>query len=111
MNTRSIRAVQGLAVVAFLAGGLGGCVYDPYYAYSYPNDYTYPYSYPYSYPYYYPYRYYGYPSYVGPPVSLNFGFGYYHHGGHDGYHGGHHGWSGHGGGWGHHGGGHGHGGH
>lgn len=91
MNTRSKRSVKHLVVALLLAGGLGGCVYDPYYSgYAYPA-----YSYP-SYSYYgYP-GYYAYPTYVGPPVSLSFGF-YKHHGGHHhgGYHGGHHGGGGH----------------
>jgi uncharacterized membrane protein YgcG len=103
-----LRHGAGRSVVALvLAGGLGGCVYDPYYPSSYyPASYS-PYSY-YAYPYYpYPsYPYYSAYRYVGPPVSLNFGF-YSHHGGGHGYgHGGH----GHGGGWGHGHGGHGHGG-
>lgn len=87
MNVRSVFAIRRLAVVLLLHASLGGCaVYGPPYAAydSYPA--------------------YGYPTYVGPPISLDLGFGYYsghryrHHGGH------HHGWrshknwSGHGGG-------------
>lgn len=88
MNTRHQGAVRRVVIALLLAAGLGGCVYAPPYAYDpyYPT-----YSYPYSYP-----------AYVGPPVTLDFGFAYYrhhphHHRGH-GYHGGHrrHGW-GHGG--------------
>jgi hypothetical protein len=81
MDTRSKRAARRIAAALLLAGGLGGCVYappyaayDPYYGYSYPV--------------------YGYPTYVGPPVTLDFGFYDYGHGGY-------HGWRGHGGGWGH----------
>jgi len=53
---------------------------------------------------------YGYPTYIGPPVTFDLGFGYYnghrhHHRGHHGW-GSQRGWSGHGGGhyrggWGH----------
>jgi hypothetical protein len=82
MDTRSKRAARRIVAALLLAGGLGGCVYAPPYA---AYD-----------PYYYGY---GYPTYVGPPVTLDFGFyGYSHRG----YHGGHgYGWRGHGGGWGH----------
>ena len=83
MDTRSKRAAKRIVAALLLVGGLGGCaVYAPPYA---GND-----------PYYYGY---GYPTYVGPPVSLSFGF--YEHRHHGGYYGGHHGWRGHGGGWGH----------
>lgn len=84
MDTRSKRAIRRLIAAALLAGGLGGCAvyappsaaYDPYYAG------------------------YGYPTYVAPPVFLDFGFYQHRHYGH--YHGRHygHGWRGHGG-WGH----------
>jgi len=100
MNTPGMRAVKRLAVGLLIAGNLGGCaVYGPPYAAAYD-------------PYYYPS--YGYPTYVGPPVSLNFGLGYYdrgyghYHHGHGKYHGGR-GWYGRGGGWSHRGGGWGHG--
>jgi hypothetical protein len=76
MDTRSKRAARRSVAALLLAGGLGGCVYAPPYAA------------------YDPY-YYGYPAYVGPPVTLDFGF--YDHS-YRGYHGGH-GWRGHGGGW------------
>lgn len=83
MDTRQKRTARRIATALLLATGLGGCVYAPPYA---AYD-----------PYYYPS--YGYPTYVGPPVTLDFGFGYYshhHHGG--GHYGGYrgHGW-GHGG--------------
>jgi hypothetical protein len=95
MDTRHKRTALRVAAALLLAAGLGGCVYappygayDPYYpTYGYPA---------YSYPTY------SYPTYVGPPVTLDFGFGYYshhhHHGG--GHYGGYrgHGW---GHGWGH----------
>lgn len=87
MIARSVSLVKRCAVGLLLAAGLGGCAvygppyagYDPYYGSG------------------------GYSSYVGPPVELNLGLGYYsgprhgHHRGHgwrDGR--GHH----HGGGWG-----------
>lgn len=90
MDVRNGFAVWRLAAVLLLSAGLGGCAvygppysaYDPYPAYGYPA--------------------YGYPTYVGPPITLDFGFGYY--GGHRHHHRGHHGWgsnrgwSGHGGG-------------
>ena len=83
-------SLRRVAAALLLAGGLGGCaVYGPPYAY----DSTYPA--------------YGYPTYVGPPVSLDLGFAFYdgpRHG-HYRHHG--HGWRGHGG-WGHHRGGWGH---
>ena len=99
MNTPVIRSVKRLTVGLLLAGSLGGCaVYGPPYAAAYD-------------PYYYPG--YAYPTYVGPPVALNFGFGYVDRGYRHGYHGHHHhgwrsqgwggrgGWSHRGGGWGH----------
>lgn len=99
MDTRLIRAVKRLAASFLLAGGLGGCVYAPPYA---------------AYDPYYSYPGYAYPTYVGPPVSLNFGYGYYEHRHHHRYQGKHHGWRSHGygghRGWGHRGGGWGHGG-
>ena len=85
MDMRNKRAAWRTVVALLLAGGLAGCVYAPPYA---------------AYDPYYPA--YSYPAYVGPPVTLDFGFGYYrhhhhHHRGH-GYYGSHgrHGW-GHGG--------------
>lgn len=61
MDTR-YQAILRRALVALLLGcGLGGCaVYAPPYA---------------GYDPYYPA--YGYPAYVGPPVSLDLGFGFY----------------------------------
>ena len=78
MDTRCKRGAIRLIAALLLAVGLGGCVYaPPYTAYD---------------PYYAGYSYYSYPTYVGPPVSLNLGFGYYkHHHSHHGYRGGHHG--------------------
>jgi hypothetical protein len=88
MDTKFACTAKRLLLSLLLAAGLGGCVYAPY-----PG---YPYYYYYDYPQ---------PAYVGPPVSLNLGFGYYHHGG--GHYRGHRGgYRGHGaGGWGHRGGG------
>jgi len=82
-------------ILSLAAGAaLSGCVYAPLpYAYDaapvVAPDYYGPYAY-------------GYPAYVGPPVSLNFGF--YEHryrGGGYGWHGGRggHGWGGYRGGW------------
>ena len=64
MDTRH-QALARRAVIALLLGcGLGGCaVYAPPYA---------------GYDPYYPA--YGYPAYVGPPVSLDLGFGFYNGG-------------------------------
>jgi hypothetical protein len=78
MDTRNRRAARRIIAALLLAGGLGGCVYAPPYA---------------AYDPYYP----GYssPAYVGPPVTLDLGFGYYSHRHHHRRHGGH-GW-GHGG--------------
>lgn len=100
MNIPGMRALKRLAVGLVIAGSLGGCaVCGPPYAAAYD-------------PYYYPSYGYGYPTYVGPPVALNFGFGYYdrggygHRHGYGKYHGGRsHGWHGRGGGWSHRGGG------
>lgn len=78
MDTRNQRAARRIVAAVLLAGGLGGCVYAPPYA---------------AYDPYYPS--YGYPAYVGPPVTLDLGFGYYSHHHHHRGHGGH-GW-GHGG--------------
>ena len=110
MDTQGTGAAKRFVVALLLAFGLGGCVYDPYYVgHTYPGS-SYAYS-TYDYPAYgyplYGYRPYGY--YVGPPVSLNFGFyEHRHRGGYDGKHHGHgwrgHGGSGHRGGWGHRGG-------
>lgn len=90
MDTQHAHAARRFIVALLLAAGLGGCAvyappysgYDPYY-----------------------YSSYSYPTYVGPPIGLNFDFGYYkhrHHGGyrgHHGHYGGHHrhGWRSHGG--------------
>ena len=92
-RTGPARQVIKRGVAALLvAAGLGGCVYAPPYAYG-PN-----------------YPGYSYPTYVGPPISVDLGFGYvehrhhghYGHHGHHGHHGGHHrGWGhGRGHGWG-----------
>jgi hypothetical protein len=82
MDTRKKRTARRIVAALLLAGGMGGCVYAPPYAAYDPY-----------------YSGYGYPTYVGPPVSLDVGF--YHHS-YRGYHGGHgHGWRGHGHGWGH----------
>ena len=86
MDTRSMRTAKRIVATLLLAGGLGGCaVYAPPYA---AYD---------AYPYYSGYSY---PTYVAPPVFLDFGF--YQHRHYGKYHGGHHkhGWRGHGG-WGH----------
>lgn len=94
MDTRSKRSARRIVAALLLAGGIGGCaVYSPPYA-AYE-------------PYYSGYSYYGYPTYVAPPVSLNFGF--YEHRHRGGYYGKHHGhgWRGHGHGWRGHGHGHG----
>jgi hypothetical protein len=81
MNTDYQGIARRVVIALLLAAGLGGCVYAPPYA---AYD-----------PYYYPT--YGYPAYVGPPVTLDFGYyrhhHHHHHHGH-GYYGGHgrHGW-------------------
>lgn len=73
------RVLRRSLFALLLAGGLGGCVYAPPYA---AYDSTYPG--------------YSYPAYVGPPVSVGIGLGYYEHrhsyrgGGHR--HGWHHGY-------------------
>lgn len=85
MDIRHQRAVRRVVTVLLLAAGLGGCVYAPPYAAYDPN-----------------YSGYGYPTYVGPPVTLDFSYyrhPHHHHGGR-GHYGGHgrRGW-GHGGRW------------
>jgi hypothetical protein len=86
MDTRHQGRMRRIAIALLLAAGLGGCVYAPPYAAYDPY-----------------YASYAYPAYVGPPVTLGFGLGYYshhHHHGGRGYYGGHYG--GHGRhGWGH----------
>jgi len=73
MTARSISVLKRCAAGLLLAAGLGGCaVYGPPYAG------------------YDPYYDGGYSSYVGPPVELNLGLGYYG-GSRHGYHRGH-GW-------------------
>ena len=78
-------------ILSLAAGAtLSGCVYAPLpYAYD-----TVPAAAP---AYYGPYSY-AYPTYVGPPVSLNFGFYEHRYRGGHGWHGGHRGqrWGGHG---------------
>jgi hypothetical protein len=69
MDMRLKRAARRSLVVLLLAGGLGGCVYAPPYASAYDPYYS------------------GYPTYVGPPVSVGLGFGFYGHD-HGGYRGG-----------------------
>lgn len=68
MDTRHQAIVRRVVIAVLLACGLGGCaVYAPPYAYdSYYPGYGYPA--------------YGYPTYVGPPVTLDFGFGFYNGG-------------------------------
>ena len=82
MKTRRIFAAKRIAAALLLAAGLGGCaVYGPPYA---------------GYDPYYPGG--AYSGYVGPPVELNLGFGFYdgpRHGYYRGHHG--HGWRSHGG--------------
>ena len=87
MDTHIKRRAGRIVAALLLAVGLGGCVYAPPYAAYDPY-----------------YSGYNYPTYVGPPVSLDFGFGYYKHhhsyrGHHGGHRGGHHGGYRHG--WGH----------
>ena len=78
MKTSTKGAVKRLIFSLLLAAGATGCaVYSPPYAGGYD-------SYPYSY---------GYPTYVGPPVTLDLGFQFYDRG--RGYYGGHHGFRGH----------------
>jgi len=112
MDTQGVGVAKRLLFSLAAAAALSGCaVYGPPYAAYDAAPVAVP-SAPY---YYYPYAYRG-PAYVGPPLSLN--FGYYEHryrGGYGGYHGGYRGYRGHGGhGWGgrgwrggYHGGGHG----
>lgn len=94
MDTRSAGIIRRVIATLLLAGGLGGCVLAPPYAY----DATYP-------------GYGGYPGYAAPPVALDLGFSFYDGPRHHGYRGYRHhgwgdggGWSGRGGGPGHHGG-------
>lgn len=89
MDTPKTGALRRVVITLLLAAGLGGCVYAPPYA-----------AYDASYPAY------AYPTYVGPPIALDFGFGFYdgpRHGHYRRHH--HHGWRHHGGhhrgGWGH----------
>jgi hypothetical protein len=87
MDTRKIHAIRRVAMALLMTAGLGGCaVYGPPYA---------------GYDPYYPGS--AYPAYVGPPIDLSLGFGFYDGHRHGNY-GGHHGWGSRGG-WGHHGGG------
>jgi hypothetical protein len=83
------RLILSLAA-ATAAAALSGCaVYGPPYAAYEPA--------PVAAPYYYPYTYGG-PAWLGPPISLDFGF--YEHGyrgGYGGYHGGYRGYRGYGG--------------
>lgn len=96
METRKQGAAKRLILSLAAGAALSGCVYAPPYAPYSAYD-----SGPVEAPYYSaPYYGYGYPTYVGPPVSLSFGF--YEHS----YRGGH-GWGGRGWGgrgWGGHGG-------
>jgi hypothetical protein len=98
METSAHGAARRRILSLAAAAALSGCVYAPPYGYYDPAGPA-PAAAPYS---SYPYYGYGYPTYVGPPLSLSFGF--YEHsyhgghgwgGGHGGYHGGH--WGGHGG--------------
>lgn len=74
MTIRSMRVLKRCAAGFLLAAGLGGCaVYGPPYAG------------------YDPYYGGGYSTYVGPPVEVNLGLGYYDRGPRHGYHRGH-GW-------------------
>lgn len=83
MNILTTGVAKRLIFSLLLAGSLGGCAYYG------PPPATYD-PYPYSY---------GYPTYVGPPVSLDLGFGFYdygrahHHRGHGRVHHGHRGFS------------------
>jgi hypothetical protein len=85
MDTRKDGVAARLVLSLAAGAALSGCVYAPPYApyagYDAPATAPY-YSYPYGY---------AYPAYVGPPISLDFGFGFYDHG----YRGGR-GWGGHG---------------
>lgn len=88
------KGVAKRLILSLAAAGLSGCVYapPPYAAYDAYGSAPVVAS-----PYYYPYSY-AYPTYIGPPLSLSFGF--YEHSYRGGYRGG---WGGHGGyrgGWG-----------
>ena len=88
MKDQRVFSIKRVTVALLLAAGLGGCaVYGPPYA---------------GYDPYYPGT--SYPGYVGPPVELNLGFGFYDSHRHGHYRGHHGGWRSHGGGH-HHGGG------
>lgn len=64
MDTRHRTILRRVLVASVLGCAVGGCaVYAPPYA---------------GYGSYYPA--YGYPAYIGPPVSLDFGFGFYNGG-------------------------------
>jgi hypothetical protein len=87
MNIRT-RGVAKRLILSLAAGAaMSGCVYAPPYA-AYDSA---PYS-PYYYPTAYPYGY-GYPTYVGPPISLSLGYSYHRYSGGRGW-GGHGGWRG-----------------
>jgi hypothetical protein len=91
MKMQTKGAAKRLFLSLLMATGLGGCAVYPPYAYD-----PYPYGYGYGY---------AAPAYVGPPVSLDLGFGFYDYGGrhfdghhrHGGFHGGHGHGHGHGG--------------
>ncbi|WP_182915629.1 hypothetical protein [Massilia cavernae] len=84
MNTSLKGAAKRLIFSLLLAASATGCaVYAPPYSSHDPNPYAY-----------------GYPTYVGPPVTLDLGFRFYDHGfhgnrHHHGFRGGHHGFRGH----------------
>jgi hypothetical protein len=95
-NAQAAGTARRVIAALLLAAGLGGCVYGPPYAYDATGA-----------------PYYGYPTYVGPPISLDLGFGFYDgpsygHYGHYGHRGHHHGARHHGGSHHHGGSGHGH---
>jgi len=96
METRKQGAAKRLILSLAAGAALSGCVYAPPYApYAPYSAYD---SGPVEAPYYSaPYYGYGYPTYVGPPVSLSFGF--YEHNYRGGHGWGGHGWGGHRGGW------------
>ena len=81
MDTGTKGAAKRL-ILSLAAASLSGCVYapPPYAAYDASGSAPVAAS-----PYYYPYSY-GYPTYVGPPLSLSFGFYEHRYGG--GYRGG-----------------------
>jgi hypothetical protein len=80
MNIRTRGAAKRLILSLAAGAALSGCVYaPPYGAYD-----------PYGYGYGNGYGTYGYPAYVGPPVSLSFGYSEHRYSGG-------HGWRGHGG--------------